>query len=329
MKSTSTIKRAVVGALLATLVASARAQGLDGYLKLRHKYGITRAAGVQALDAFVGSRIVEIQGTIKGNFTAGKKAILLLERPGGSTIDVEAEDLPSWLEGNELKVRLIVAAERQDSAKSIHAHLLSAAPEGPIASIEAKAESAERARAERLRNRPVVKPPKRAIRNWTLPYSQVVPIYAGFIKHDNKRLTDAEALRIARGIVDFSIQYGVDARLIMAMVMVESDFDPNSTSHSGARGLGQLMPGTAKWMGVSDVYDSIDNLYGTVKLVRHTLDQYNRQTGDSFRSLVLMLAAYNAGEGAVKRHGGVPPFRETQRYVKRVIDLYRRFSGRG
>jgi soluble lytic murein transglycosylase-like protein len=110
--------------------------------------------------------------------------------------------------------------------------------------------------------------------------------------------------------------------------MVESGFNPNSVSRSGAMGLGQLMPGTARWMGVADPFDTTQNLYGSVKLLRQHLDKYRRQTGgEDFESLVLSLAAYNAGEGAVRRHGGVPPYRETQSYVRKVVGLYYKLAG--
>jgi soluble lytic murein transglycosylase-like protein len=75
-------------------------------------------------------------------------------------------------------------------------------------------------------------------------------------------------------------------------------------------------------MGVSDAYDTTENLYGTVKLIRTHLNQYRRQTGSEFESIRLSLAAYNAGVGAVSRAGGVPQYRETQNYVKKVIRLY-------
>ena len=163
---------------------------------------------------------------------------------------------------------------------------------------------------------------------WALPASEVTPYYASFIKGRNPRLSDAEAWRIAQGIVGFSIRYGVDARLIMAMVMVESGFNPSARSGAGAMGLGQLMPGTAQGMGVGNPYDSIDNLNGTVHLVRGHLVKYRRQTGNDFGALVLTLAAYNAGSGAVHKYRGIPPFAETQRYVRTVSALYFKFCGR-
>ena len=161
---------------------------------------------------------------------------------------------------------------------------------------------------------------------WNLAASDALPYYTAFIKNHNKKLSAAEAERIAKGIVGFSIEYGVDARLIMAMVICESDFRPGLVSRAGAMGLGQLMPGTAKGLGVKNPFDSVDNLYGTVKLIRGHLDKYQKEAGE-YEGLILSLAAYNAGSGAVRRHGGVPPYRETQNYVKKVIATYRKLSG--
>jgi len=133
-------------------------------------------------------------------------------------------------------------------------------------------------------------------------------------------------MEIASGIIGFSLRYGVDARLIMAMVMVESDFNPHEVSSAGAMGLGQLMPSNVQEMGVTDVYDTMQNLSATVRLVRGHLNDYKGR-GNTFENLVLALAAYNAGPGAVKKYGGVPPYRETQNYVRKVLKLYNEFRG--
>jgi soluble lytic murein transglycosylase-like protein len=92
-------------------------------------------------------------------------------------------------------------------------------------------------------------------------------------------------------------------------------------------GLGQIMPETAQDYGITNPYDTIENLYGTVREIREHIDKYRNETGDEFQALVLGLAAYNAGEGAVRRHGGVPPYRETQNYVRKVIKLYNHLRG--
>ncbi|MDM7460854.1 MAG: lytic transglycosylase domain-containing protein, partial [bacterium] len=156
-----------------------------------------------------------------------------------------------------------------------------------------------------------------------------LPEYAHFIRSRNPRLSQEQANQIAWAILRFSAHYGVDPRFIVAIVLVESGFNPDATSRKGAAGLGQLMPGTARGLGVVDPYDPIQNLHGTVKLVRGHLEKYWAQAGDpnGWEHVILALAAYNAGSGAVRKHGGVPPYRETQNYVRKVIRVYKQLCG--
>ena len=104
---------------------------------------------------------------------------------------------------------------------------------------------------------------------------------------------------------------GVDPTLVKAVALVESGFNPKARSSKGAQGLMQLMPATAKQYGVSNIHDPYQNLNAGAKHLRDLLDRYQ---GD----VVLALAAYNAGSGAVQRYGGVPAYAETQDYVKKV-----------
>ncbi|MFN8139857.1 MAG: lytic transglycosylase domain-containing protein [Fimbriimonadales bacterium] len=106
-------------------------------------------------------------------------------------------------------------------------------------------------------------------------------------------------------------QQSLDRNLFRALIKWESSWNPNSTSSVGAKGLTQLMPETARELGVSDPYDPAQNLRAGAKYLKAQLDRFN--------SVELALAAYNAGPGAVKRYGGVPPFAETQTYVKRIM----------
>ena len=316
--------------LLLPLGADALAQTFTEYLALRKKHGVTQAAGVEALETLLGTRILEVRGLVKGAMTMGDITSIMVERSDGGFLIVDGRKVPDWLHGNEIAARLLVKASRSHENAEVKAALLGAAPEDAVARHEAL-EARKRPQPPPAPKGPATSKMPQAqhqpTRDWNLPASQVTPYYAAFVKKRNPRLSNAQAMEIAQGIVGFSLRYGVDARLIMAMVMVESGFDPAATSHAGAMGLGQLMPGTAKWMGVSNAYDTTENLYGTVKLVRNHLEKYHRQTGDSFDALVLALAAYNAGIGAVRKHNGVPPYRETQSYVRKVISLYRKLSG--
>ncbi|HLK16098.1 MAG TPA: lytic transglycosylase domain-containing protein [Fimbriimonadaceae bacterium] len=317
------------GSVLA-IACLAQAQTLPEYLKLRKKYGIKAAAGVAALDTLFGSRVVEIAGTVKGSFTINGDHVVLLERTDGKTDMVHAANAPDWLSGNEVRARLIVSAKRETVGGELEATLIGAASEISISQVEEELRQAEAAAAARRPKSPVAyRPPSgnRARKLWTLPVSEVTPIYAAYIHKHNPRLSSGEALHIAEALVGFSVQYGVDARLIMAIVIAESDFNPNETSNKGAMGLGQLMPGTARDFGITNAYDTTENLYGTVREITNDLKRYEKKSGKGLESLALALAAYNAGIGAVARAGGVPPYRATQNYVRKVIRLYYGFCG--
>lgn len=113
-----------------------------------------------------------------------------------------------------------------------------------------------------------------------------------------------------------AIRNNIDPDLFSALVQVESGFDPAARSRAGAMGLTQLMPDTASQMGVSDPLDPEQSLNGGAKYLSQLLTKYDN-------NLPLALAAYNAGPGSVDKHGGkVPPYTETQNYVKKILDLY-------
>jgi soluble lytic murein transglycosylase-like protein len=127
-----------------------------------------------------------------------------------------------------------------------------------------------------------------------------------------KQLIDAAAAK-----------YGIDPALLRGLIKAESNFDPNAGSPAGAQGLCQLMPGTAASLGCTNVHDPAQNIDAGARYLKQQLDAFG---GDVTKAL----AAYNAGPGAVKRYGGVPPYAETQAYVRRVqqyADEFRRQSG--
>ena len=117
---------------------------------------------------------------------------------------------------------------------------------------------------------------------------------------------------IADGVDRIARQNQLSPRLVHSVIQAESNYDPNAVSPKGAQGLMQLIPSTARRFGVSDVFDPADNIQGGARYLKYLLGLYK---GDE----ALALAAYNAGEGAVSRYGGVPPFPETQDYVAKVL----------
>jgi soluble lytic murein transglycosylase-like protein len=118
-------------------------------------------------------------------------------------------------------------------------------------------------------------------------------------------------------IQQLSRKYGLDAELIRAVIRAESAFNHRAVSPKGARGLMQLMPATATELGVQDSFDPAANVEGGTRYLRELLARHGND-------LAKALAAYNAGPGAVQRHRGIPPYRETIRYIRRIITDYNR-----
>ena len=116
-----------------------------------------------------------------------------------------------------------------------------------------------------------------------------------------------------------SALYQIPEQLVRAVIKVESDYDPRAVSYAGARGLMQLMPDTANGLGVKDINDPRENIFGGVRYLRVLANMFN---GD----LDLSVAGYNAGEGAVVQYGGIPPYVQTRDYVVKVTKFYRRYK---
>lgn len=125
----------------------------------------------------------------------------------------------------------------------------------------------------------------------------------------------AEEIPYGELIYEKAKKYDVDPALVAAVIEQESRFKPRARSHVGARGLMQLMPRTGRWMGARDLYNPEQNIDAGVKYIKYLDKRFN---GD----LKKIIAAYNGGEGNVKRYKGIPPFRETRQYVKKVMKNY-------
>jgi len=113
----------------------------------------------------------------------------------------------------------------------------------------------------------------------------------------------------------------------MAVIACESNFNSHAVSPVGARGLGQLMPGTASGLGVGDSFDIEQNLDGSTRLLKDHIQNMSRSARSDEEAVKLALACYNAGAGAVRKYRGIPPYRETQNYVKKIMRLYHQMCG--
>ncbi len=155
----------------------------------------------------------------------------------------------------------------------------------------------------------------------TIPYSFVETCYAcAPLPGVNFGTLRLNTVAYATEIRAAALQHGVDEAIVRAIIHAESSFNPNALSRVGAQGLMQLMPATARRFGVSNAFDASQNIRGGVQYLAWLLKRYN---GD----LTLAAAGYNAGEGAVDKYKGVPPYSETRLYVQRVRVLADRYRG--
>jgi soluble lytic murein transglycosylase-like protein len=156
------------------------------------------------------------------------------------------------------------------------------------------------------------------------PKGKIIPLKrnssGGYQAHNpipsRRYISSYDKNRYDQYISSASRQYNVGFELIKAVIHAESAFNPRAVSHKGARGLMQLMPGTASYLGVKNSFDPQENIFGGTRYLREMLDRYDHD-------LRLSLAAYNAGPEAVDRTRGVPPYEETHNYIRQVSGLMR------
>lgn len=337
------MKRALLTLGLALILPFASADAVSDFLKVRKTNKLNGVVGPSAINTLIGTKVFEIKANIKGIVRIGDDSAILLENVDGSSLTIRSKTLPAWLvEGGAQSVRFIVKASRPEEYAELQATLLAAIPEVSIQPHDVKARSSAPANTKSSASNDPNNPlygsigrrgskiesrggtaSSRYPRGTVVSPEEAVAPYADFIQSRNRRMGREEAEKIATLVIKFSLDYNLDARLIMAMAMAESNFNPGATSHAGAQGLLQLMPGTAAGLGVRNSYDVTQNVLGAVKLMAGHLAKYEKQTGgDPEQTLILALAAYNAGGGAVKKHGGVPPYRETQNYVRKVKAVF-------
>lgn len=144
--------------------------------------------------------------------------------------------------------------------------------------------------------------------------------WKAWVARQNRKLTDLQLELTVRWVIIYSALAGIDHRLSFAMIKAESSFNPLCLSHAGAMGMTQLMPCNLESMRVSNPWNVQQNLRGGIQLLSKELHKFSDRS--NYEQCILGLAAYNAGPNAVRKYGGVPPYRETQAYVKKVSQQF-------
>jgi hypothetical protein len=350
-------------ALFCCMAAGSRAfsqNPTEQYLVQRRAAGWLRGASIEAVardPAAFKDRVFEIEGRLTGLARGddGDALLILSETPLGS-LPLSMTLTPSWLqpgarvrvlcslvppEDGEVVVGMpglaVVAVASASDIASAEARLAprpvgrvtpSATPVRPKTANRGTGGSVSRAAATRTTamKGALVGPKARAYPDLSPSALSVFPHYRAYIQKHNRKLSLAQADAITYAILRFSEEYDLDPRLMVATIIAESDFRIATTSHKGAMGLIQLMPDEVRRLRLTNPYDPVQNIAGGVFLIKERLNRYSRspQFKDATAEhIVLALASYNAGMGAVRRYGGVPPYRETQGYVRRIMRIYR------
>ena len=292
---------------------------MDDYLKLKSslKLSTTPLGEIRKNVSGHAGNIIELTGTVSGTIKSGASSSFVLACNGESII-ISADKLPECV-SNGNTVRALIELGSKNVVCLSDLKLRGAAYEWEVAQRE-KA-SAARGKVQPTPERS--NRPELVSRGGTKPSERVMAVFAPYrdaIARLNPRLSKSQVEEITLGILTYSDYYGIDPRLVVALFIAESNFNINATSPKGAMGLGQLMPGTARGLGVSNAYDPMQNIAGSIKLISGHLSKYGQ--------LSLALSAYNAGPGAVKKYGGVPPYRETRNYVAKVTAIYKALCGK-
>ena len=299
----------------------------DQYLALRKSLGATvPQLNVLKNDpsSFIG-KTVELKGVVSGIVTCGESVSFILDCSGESIPVRAGSGIPDCvMNGNT--IRTLVTFGPGCIASLSDLRLAGAAYDYDVSRREEQLAPKLKAKNTPLLSRsgnygnPNFKPFSSSRITLSSRAVQIFEPYKRAIARYNPRLNNGQLDTITASVLAFSEHYGIDPRLVVAMFIVESGFNPNATSPKGAMGLGQLMPGTARGLGVGNAYDPVQNIEASVRLIRGHLGKY----GD----LALALSAYNAGGGAVKKYGGIPPYRETQNYVRKVSQIYNSLCGK-
>ena len=322
-------------AFLLGMAAAVQGSDLSGeqYLKLRKSLGaITPSISTVEHDPsnYIG-KVIEVKGCVNGIVKSSDSTSFILNC-NSKSITLNASNNPANCIQNGNSIRVLARVGPRSIVSLSDLREMGAAFDYEVTKTEKalaeKSKPTQSAKAYKPAARPSMQVAQtfqmtrqaRAM-NLSSRAMQVYSPYRNSIARFNPRLTSKQLDEITCSILACSESYGVDPRLVVAIFLAESGFRPTAISRCGAMGLGQLMPGTARGLGVSNAYDTSQNIEASIRLISGHLGKYG--------NISLALSAYNAGPGAVKKYNGVPPYRETQNYVRKVASYYRQLCGNG
>jgi hypothetical protein len=322
------ISKAALAMVLLWVVSPAVAGDLsaDAYLALKKtQQAVSPALAILKADVagYIG-KTVEVKGTVTGSVKCDNSLSFILDC-GDEALVVKTGDNPPTCITNGSTLRALVKIGVGCFVGLSDLKLVAATHDWIVSArereISAKAKPAVKSQIRRDSD---PKNFRSAVQgrgdNLSSRAMQIYQPYRNAIASFNPKLSKQQLDTITKSVLLFSEHYGVDPRLVVALILAESGFKPEATSRCGAMGLGQLMPGTARGLGVSNAYDPVQNIGASIKLMRGHLDKY----GD----IALALSAYNAGPGAVKKYRGIPPYKETRNYVSKVSQIYYMLCGK-
>jgi soluble lytic murein transglycosylase-like protein len=326
----------------------------SNYLHLRNNLG-SRPGAIADLMADENSdrqtaRYYELSGRIDGQVNGAAQSVVMLQC-GTASVDITASQSfllsTDWMDsGSVIRALVKSVPSSNGDVGAPELVLIAAGPEDNISALEKSlaAQDAQIQASEQSRRQGrLLQETSRSswfpmrfqdssgpVQGLSQQASSIYPAYFDRISQLNPRLSVNDVAKITTSILFYSEHYQIDPRLIVAMMVAESGFDPYSVSSTGAAGLGQLMPETAAELGVTNAFDPVQNIAGSVALLKSHVQRYGGTSPCGvvpLNTLLLSMAAYNAGPGAVEKYGGVPPYRETQNYVRKVDQIYRQLCG--
>lgn len=298
------------------------------YATLRKKLGAIPLAKAKANLADCLGKVTEVRGRVAGVSKGSSGITIIICTREDDSYLIDTDTPPVENPGPALACLVRIGDASTHSLSELK--LIAFTYDSELRRLEEAWSRADAARSSVSHTKTASATDNNSTRVRTYSIEELVRAYRQAVKRFNPKLSDSQADTIARSILAFSYRYGVDARLVCAVILAESQFRITATSPAGTMGLGQLMPTTAAGLGVNNAFDPVENIYGSVRYIRSMLDRMSggkKWNELSWGELALALAAYNAGPGAVKRHGGIPPYRETQNYVRKVISIYKQLCG--